>query len=151
MKPSIKWIIVITVGVYLTGCNKNCTLETEKVETAVAPLVETLANYAQSNGIPKSLADLKNLPYSLEPCTKKPDLTICKEFEEEYVFEKDHEYYSVGIGWIPTQTSPNGFSLNVTHHTTYCSYEIFYNGRLEPNYSKPTCSLIGSCKGWGKQ
>jgi hypothetical protein len=148
---TIQIIILMLVGVYITACSKNCSLEKEKVHTVAAPLVKKLANYAKSNGIPKSFEDIKDLPYNLESCLIKPNLSICQGFKSGYFFKKDNEYYSVGFSWIPIQESPNGFGLNITHNTTHCTYQIYYDGKLEPNYLEPTCALIGSCRAWGKQ
>lgn len=147
----VQIIILLWIGIYLIACSKNCSLEKEKTHAVAIPLVEELANYAKNNGIPKSFRDIKKLPYNLEPCSKKPNLSICKDFKSGYFFKKDNEYYSIGFSWIPTKKSPNGFGLNIIHNTTYCNYQIFDDNRLESNYLEPSCSLIGSCKGWGKQ
>jgi hypothetical protein len=143
-------IIAIAIFVLLQGCT-TCKLEKEKPHLAAIPIVKSLANYAKSNGIVKSFKDIKDFPYKLEPCSKKPNISECKVLKDGYYFIKDNEYYSVNIIYFPNKKVPLGFGLAIIHNTTDCAYEIYFNKKLKKDYSKASCSMIGSCKGWGRQ
>ncbi len=140
----------IGLGFILTGC-QNCKLEKDKTHKVAVPIVESLAKYAKEQGIPKSFKDIKDFPYKLEACSKHSNILECKVLKNGYFFIKDSEYYSIDFAWIGLESDPKGFGLAIVHNTTDCAYEIYLNKKLERNYLKPTCSLIGSCKGWGKQ
>jgi len=149
MKKILPFIITTVIFIF-TSC-KNCKLESDKTHQAAIPIVEALAKYAKTNGIPKSFDDIKNFPYKLEPCSKKPDILVCKVLKDGYYFNKDNQFYSVKIRWIPNKEQLSGFGIFVIHNTTACYYDIYFDKKLNNNYFKPACSLIGSCKGWGKQ
>lgn len=143
------WFFIGMVFIFI-GCT-NCKLEKEKTHKVAVPIVESLAKYAKVNGIPKSFKDIKDFPYKLESCSKKPNISECKVLKNGFYFIKDSEYYSIDFGWIPSKVNPRGFNLVIIHNTTDCIYEIYYNDELVKNHSESTCSMIGSCKGWGKQ
>jgi len=143
------WLF-ITMFFIFTGC-QNCKLEKEKTHQAAIPIVEALAKYAKINGIPKSFYDIKNFPYKLESCSKKPNILECKVLKDGYYFIKDNQFYSVKFSWTPNKEQLLGFGIFVAHNTTACYYDIYLDKKLNNNYLKPACSMIGSCKGWGKQ
>ena len=143
------WLFISMVFLFI-GC-QNCKLEKDKTSKVAIPIVESLAKYAKVNGIPKSFKDVKDFPYKLEPCSKKPNILECKVLSDGYFFIEDNEYYSINIIYFPNKKAPLGFGLAIIHNTTDCAYEIYFNKKLKKNYSKASCSMIGSCKGWGKQ
>jgi len=143
------WLFISMVFLFI-GC-QNCKLEKDKTSKVSIPIVESLAKYAKVNGIPKSFKDIKNFPYKLEPCSKKTNILECKVLTDGYYFIKDNEYYSINIIYFPNKKVPLGFGLAIIHNTTDCAYEIYFNKKLKKDYSKASCSMIGSCKGWGKQ
>jgi hypothetical protein len=143
------WLFISMILLFI-GC-QNCKLEKDKTSKVAIPIVESLAKYAKVNGIPKSFKDIKDFSYKLEPCSKKPNILECKVLADGYYFIKDNEYYSINIIYFPNKKVPLGFGLVIIHNTTDCAYEIYFNKKLKKDYSKASCSMIGSCKGWGKQ
>jgi hypothetical protein len=143
------WLFISMVFLFI-GC-QNCRLEKDKTSKVAIPIVESLAKYAKVNGIPKSFKDIKDFPYKLEPCSKKPNILECKVLTDGYYFIKNNEYYSVRLSWIPNKQMLTGFGLDIMHNTTNCYYTIYHHKKIEKNYLESACSMIGSCKGWGKQ
>jgi len=143
------WFFVSIVFIFI-GC-QNCKLEKEKTHKVAVPIVESLAKYAKTNGIPKSFKDIKDFPYKLESCSKKPNILECKVLENGYFFIKDGKYYVIKLWLYPFEKSPKGFGLKIIHNTTNCGYDIYFNNKVRQNYYIPSCSLIGKCRGWGRQ
>ena len=141
---------MFAIILFFGGCSR-CNLETELTHQAAVPLVESLTQYAQKNGIPQTFEQTGELPYPLKPCTQKPDLIECEVFKEGYYFQLDGQYFSVRLLKYPTVEEPKGFGLYVVHNYTSCSYEIYNDAKVLPTPLKPSCSLIGRCRDWGRQ
>jgi len=142
------WFFISIVFIF-TGC-QNCKLEKDKTYKVAVPIVESLAKYAKVNGIPKSFKDIKKFPYKLESCSKKPNLE-CKVLKDGFYFIKDNEYFSLKLDYYPNKEVSSGFGLVFVYNTTSCIYNIYSNSKVEKNYSKPACSMIGSCAGLWRQ
>ena len=143
-----KICFLIGIVFIFTGC-QNCKLEKEITHNTAVPIVKSLAKYAEVNGIPKSFKDVKDFPYKLEPCSKKPNISECEVLKDGYFFTKDGKYYSVRLWLYPFDNSPIGVGLDIIHNTTHCTYDIYHNNELKKNYSEATCSL--TCKGGLRQ
>ncbi len=146
-----KVLLLFFIMVLFVGCQFGCKLEGDKTHKVAIPIVEALANYAKQNGIPKSFKDIKNFPYKIEPCSKKPNILVCEVLKEGYYFKYNDEYYAIDFAWFALKTAPNGFGLKINYNTTLCGYEIYHSGKLKSNYLKPFCSMIGGCEAWGRQ
>ena len=143
------WLFIGIVFIFI-GCT-NCKLEKDITHNTALPIVKSLARYAKVNGIPKSFKEVKDFPYKLEPCSKKPNILECKVLKDGYFFIKNGQYYSIKLWFYPFENSPKGFGLIIIHNTTNCGYDIFRNKRVRNNYLQPACSMIGKCRGWGRQ
>jgi len=146
----MRFFILLGLVVFLGGCAKHCGEDGPKIHEATKPIVEAIAAYAKEYGEPKSILDVKGIPYKLTPCSERPDLHECITFKVGYFFKMGDSYFSIRLGsWEGSLNSTAGFNLYATHSYTRCSYRIFEDGKLNDNYLVPKCGVLPSCgEGW---
>jgi len=157
MEKSMKKIILIAVvlvaGVVAMSMRGHCELEGEKTHEVAKPIVEALAAYAKEHGIPNlaSFEQIKGIPYTLRPCSERPDLEECKGVYQGYYFKIEDDYYSVSMWSGESNLKLISFGLEIFHNYTMCSYGIYRKEKLETTYLQPACSLNGKCSAWFRQ
>ena len=150
MKKAILIASVLAVGLWAMSMKSGyCKLEQEATHKAAVPVVEALAAYAKEHGIPNldSFEQIEGIPYELKPCSERPDLMECEVLKDGYYFQRGEDFYSIRL-W---RGYPSGFGLAVIHNYTNCEYSLLKNNKIEDQYLRPACSLIGECTGWFRQ
>ena len=145
-----KVLILLGLVVVLGGCVKNCGEDSAKIHKLTKPIVEVLAVYTKEHGEPKSMIDVKGIPYKLMPCSDNPELHECNTLKQCYFFKVDDEYFTIRLGsWGGKLNTSTGLMLLATHSYTKCLYVIYEDGKLKDNYLSPSCGVLPSCgEGW---
>lgn len=153
MKKIVIIAVVLVVGVWAMSMRGHCELESEKTHEVAKPIVKALATYAKEHGIPnlESFEQIEGIPYSLKPCSERPDLEECKGVYQGYYFQLQDNYYCIAMAGSPTKEKPKGFFLSITHNYTVCTVLIYKNGQVLDTKNNFSCSLDGRCSGWFRQ
>lgn len=145
-----KFFVLLGLVVFLGGCSKHCGEDGPKIHKATKPIVEAIAAYAKEHGEPKSILDVKGIPYTLMPCSERPQLHECITLKGGYYFKIGDDSFAIRLDkWGGVLNKTSGFWLISTHQYTDCDYTIFENGQVTNNYLEPRCGVLSSCgEGW---
>jgi len=162
----IAWIIAapfVALGLFYLARFLFCNPDKD-VEKIVRPLAQTIVEYVKKHDIPKTLNEIKDLPYNLQCENKNTKTHYIKETvyyvesSQKCIFTNMNKNYEVLFKTEEYRTGTLGIDIEVTHQKTLVKYVTYRNeqgkgiwinkqypeGEVRYGYGKRT----GICKIW---